>query len=87
MHMVLVRANLQKLDLIAGLDPQTYFPRHLIDRRIDHRSPVLGRKHQVGKPDVTLWLWWAELLIHRGYAASGGECNPEQFSVLMLMVK
>ena len=47
MYMVLVRADLQELDLLPRLDLQTYLPQDLIDGRIEHRSTILGRKHQM----------------------------------------
>src|SRR3954451_13718467 len=49
MDMVPVGANLQDLELIASLDPQTDVPQSLVNRRIEHRSSVLGRKHQMVK--------------------------------------
>ena len=47
MYMVLVRADLQELDLLPRLDLQTYLPQDLIDGRIEHRSTILGREHQM----------------------------------------
>src|SRR3954452_3414632 len=47
MHMVPVGANLQELELIASLDPSTDVPQSLVNRRIEHRSSVFGRKHQM----------------------------------------
>src|SRR3954452_5898264 len=49
MHMVPVGANLQELELIASLDPSTDVPQSLVNRRIEHRSSVFGRKHQMVK--------------------------------------
>src|SRR3954462_14930825 len=46
MHMVPVGADLQELELIASLDPQTDVSQCLVNRRIEHRSSVFGRKHQ-----------------------------------------
>src|SRR5215213_4310519 len=45
--MVPVCADLEKLELIAGLDLLTYLPQCLINRNIDHRPPILGREHQM----------------------------------------
>src|SRR5215212_9999688 len=49
MHMVPVGATLQELELIATLDPSTDVPQSLVNRRIEHRSSVFGRKHQMVK--------------------------------------
>src|SRR4051812_44272650 len=49
MDMVPVGANLQELELIASLDPQTDVPQCLVNRRVEHRSSVFGRKHQMVK--------------------------------------
>src|SRR3954468_9274361 len=46
-HMIPVRADLEKLELIAGLKLQAHFPQHLVDQAIDHHPPILGREHQV----------------------------------------
>src|SRR3954454_12711446 len=47
MHMIPVRTDLEKLELIAGLEFQAHFPQHLINRAIDHHPPILGREHQM----------------------------------------
>ena len=47
MHMISVRADLEKLELIAGLKLQAHFPQHLINQAIDYHPPILGREHQV----------------------------------------
>src|SRR3954454_315681 len=46
MHMISVRADLEKLELIAGLDPQPPSPQPLITQAIDYPPPILGREHQ-----------------------------------------
>src|SRR3954454_15179975 len=51
MHVVPVSADLQELKLIASLDPQIDVSQHLINRRIEHRSSILGREHQVVEQD------------------------------------
>src|SRR5829696_4969544 len=47
MHMIPVGADLQELELIASLDPQTDVSQRLVDRRIEHGSSIFGWKHQV----------------------------------------
>src|SRR3712207_9510346 len=46
----LITSSLQsQLQLIASLDPQTDVSQHLVNRRIEHRSSIFGREHQVVK--------------------------------------
>lgn len=45
--MVLVRADLQELDLVPRLDLQMYLPQGLINGRIEHRSTILGREYKI----------------------------------------
>ena len=47
MHMILVRAYLQKLHLIAFRNFQTYFFQNCINPLVEHCSSVLRRKYQV----------------------------------------
>jgi|tagenome__1003787_1003787.scaffolds.fasta_scaffold20706439_2 hypothetical protein len=49
--MVPVGADLQELDLLASLDPQTDVSQRLINRRIEHRAAVFGREHQMVEQD------------------------------------
>lgn len=42
-HVIPVRPDLEKLDLIPRGDLQADVPEHLVDLRREHRPPVLGR--------------------------------------------
>ena len=85
--MIPVRADLEKLELVAGLDLQAHFPQRLIDRAIDHRPPILGREHQVVEQHRDVVTLWTYLLIHSRYAASGGKYNPKRFKYLTIQNK
>jgi hypothetical protein len=51
MHVVPVGPDLQELELIASLDPQAHVSQRLVNRRIEHRPSVFGRKHQMVEQD------------------------------------
>ena len=56
--MILICADLKKLDLVACLYIKANIPWNLIHLRINNRTTVLRPKHEAIQHAVTLWLLW-----------------------------
>ena len=85
MHVVPVGADLQELELITSLDPQTDVAQRLVNRRIEHRPSGFGREHQVVEQNRDV-VALVDVDAHpQDFAASGGECHPKGIKALILL--
>ena len=80
MHMISIRANLQKFHLVALFNLYARLLQHLVNFAIYYRSPILRRKYQVihQHRDIVALV---DILAHPSSltnAASGGELDPKR---------